>query len=354
MKNLLISFLKLVLKIYPEKYREYYQTLAVYKANTFRFGMRKRFLKEVERRKTLSIFDVDSLSQNLPSYSDEYYYVNSRFAIAQNLRQFSKWNKPINAIIEHGIYYDDYIIDFEVYKNRFPAILTFGPIRYNFFKTLGNVNKSIHKIGPHIAYVDSLLSVDKLEELKSELGSVLLVFPLHSIESHSTKFDYTSWIKEISKVGKDYDTVVVSIYYQDIVINNHLPYLKAGFKVVTAGHRSDLNFLPRVKSIISLSDMTMANDIGTSLGYCLHLKKPHYIYWQEMDFVVTENALKEHTDTKNIKPHYVTAFDQVRTTITPEQWEIYDQVWGGEASLKTPEELYNLFESFDKKKPFWL
>lgn len=355
MKELFINGVKALLKIYPEKYREYYQILVVYKVNQFSKTKRKAFLNEVKRRQALSIFDIEPLSQELSSYSDQYYYVNSRYAIGHHISTYAKWDKPINAVIEHGVYKDDAIMDIEVHKNKFPAIFTFGPIRHKFLTNVIGHNKAIYKLGPHIAYVDSLLNEDELLKMKSELGTVLLAFPTHSIESHKVEFDYKNWIKEIKKRGEGFDTILVNVYFQDVIFGRHQPYLDAGFKVVTSGHRSDLNFLPRLKSIIQLSDMSMSNHFSTAVGYCLHLNVPHYVYQQELEFQITEQALDSHANNKvedDVK--HVDAFRKYAVEITPKQMEIYNQVWGGEDSIKTPKELYTIFEALDRKKPFWL
>lgn len=355
MKALVINLVKVLLKVFPEKYREYYQILVVYKVNKNSKGKRRAFLDEVNRRKSLSIFDVEPLSQELSSYSDEYYYVNSRYAIGHHLRKHANWDKPVNAIIEHGVYHDDDVKDMEVYNNRFPSILTYGPVRHTFLTDLIGHEKTIYKLGPHIEYVDSLLDEKELNTLKAELGTVLLAIPTHSIESHKLEFDYEGWISEIKKIGKDYDTIIVNVYFQDVVFGRHKHYLDAGLRVVTSGHRSDMNFLPRLKSIIMLSDMTMSNRYSTPVGYCLHLNKPHYIYQQEMEFKTTEEALEFHANTKiNKEEKYADAFNVYSTEITPRQWEIYNNVWGGRESLKTPEELNEILKTLHRKKPFWL
>ena len=52
--------------------------------------------------------------------------------------------------------------------------------------------------------------------------------------------------------------------------------------VVTAGYIMDPLFLSRLKSIIQLSDLTMSNNVGTHLGYCIYLNKPHWIVRQKI------------------------------------------------------------------------
>ena len=75
-----------------------------------------------------------------------------------------------------------------------------------------------------------------------------------------------------------FDTVIVNMYYLDENKNGFGDlYNKAGFKVTTAGHQLDINFLNRLKTIILLSDYTCSNSIGTHTGYCVYLGKPHLV-----------------------------------------------------------------------------
>lgn len=48
---------------------------------------------------------------------------------------------------------------------------------------------------------------------------------------------------------------------------------KKKYEVVTAGHYYDYNFLPRLRSIIETSDITMSNNLGSHLGQCIYLNK---------------------------------------------------------------------------------
>ena len=68
------------------------------------------------------------------------------------------------------------------------------------------------------------------------------------------------------------------MYYLDELKNGFASaYEKAGFKVTTAGHQLDINFLNRLKTIISLADYTCSNSVGTHTGYCTYLGIPHLI-----------------------------------------------------------------------------
>ena len=47
--------------------------------------------------------------------------------------------------------------------------------------------------------------------------------------------------------------------------------------MVCAGHAYDPHFLDRLRTLIELSDITLSNNLGTHIGYCVSLGKPHWI-----------------------------------------------------------------------------
>ena len=98
--------------------------------------------------------------------------------------------------------------------------------------------------------------------------------------------------------------------------------------------------------------MTMSNEVGTHVGYCVYLKKPHYIFRQELkktgvsqkemqreDVLYQEGEYEQRIKEKDEVADY---FKDYKATISKEQHEIVDKYWGT-SSVKSPEELRSLF-----------
>jgi hypothetical protein len=144
------------------------------------------------------------------------------------------------------------------------------------------------------------------------------------------------------------------MYYIDILNNNCCQnYIDAGFKIVTAGNIFDINFIRRLKSIISLADLTVANSIGTHLGYCIYMGKPHYIYNQKVDYVsskdsnviVSSNRIRNANQLITLdheRDEIYRCFSNVSLIISDEQRKCVDKYWGV-SSIKSKEKLYKLF-----------
>lgn len=200
-------------------------------------------------------------------------------------------NKPINSRIscEHGFIFGSYVLKGFLKNPYLNKVITFSDYREQVLAEKGF--KSI-KIGPYIHYADPLLSSEHFIKLKQSLGKTLLVFPCHSGDTVTLNFNNDSFISFIESIKSDFDTVLVCMYWKDIQMGRDLFYLNKGYKVVTAGHIYDTYFLPRLKTIINLADMTISNDIGTHIGYCIYLDKPHYIYNQPIEFDESKSKIE--------------------------------------------------------------
>lgn len=293
----------------------------------------KSFREEIERRRTLSIFDYEELIKPIPycpiekiKDSNYYGYVNAIKHYVDNLN--------IVVSLEHGLYLDDQVSFYANYKT-FDSICTLSDYRIQILHNHG-VKKKLLAIGPYIHYAQSLLSDIEVKDLKSTLGKVLLYMPSHS----TNRTDETSnYFKEeldiVDKMKCDYhfDTILVCIYYLDFRYEDCIKeYVSRGYKLVTAGHQLDTNFIRRLKSIIMLSDYTVSNTIGTNLGFCIYLGKPHLIINDYKDKYNKERsgfaARREIAD----------AFANYSPVITDKQREVCNKYWGFE-SVKSADEL---------------
>lgn len=239
-----------------------------------------------------------------------------------------------NCMIEHGVYFGRKVIEEECLYQEISTIYTYSPyreevLREHFGK---NLKKKIVPIGPYIIYAHHMLHEADLIKLKRKWGRTLLVFPSHSSPEGEQSFDYQTWFDAIKAKSKDYDTVIISLFWLDIYNGNYKHYLKKGFIIVCCGNRFDPHFLSRQKDLISIADMTMSNDIGTHIGYCIALGKPHYIYRQEIKWSISKSKDK---DTSCIALCRQKEYDELfnmfgmwQEYITKEQIETVKYYWG--------------------------
>lgn len=308
--------------------------------------------KEIESRKNLPFTDIEKLSADLPdTYTKEILRGEiflARYGMNRILKKYAglPLDTKIHVLFEHGIQFLDIVGGAFRIHECLPSMVA-SQYRVNILKKQKNYHGA-YAIGNYIHYAESLLSNEQIKQEKERLGRNLLVFPSHSIDCTTTNFNYQAFIDKINEVKNDFDNIRVCLYYQDINLKRHLPYQKEGFEVVTAGHFNDYNFLRRLKSIILTSDITMSNDIGSHLGYCIYLNKPHYLTKQSVTYDVrdkvnkknSENVVNSMSKSENVAK-ITKLFSEYDETITTEQYELISYLWGFN-EIKTPTELKNM------------
>lgn len=234
---------------------------------------------EMNKRKQLDIFDYWQLAQPMRFYTEEstenFFYGHER--IIKNYFNIPT-DKNLKATIEHGLYVENELWwDGEV--KGIDTIYTFGKKRKKFLQK-SFPHKNIYNIGSYIKFASDIYQQERLEFLKKRYGKILLVFPAHSISYAFAGNNIKSMVNEIENIKRihHFDSVFVCLYWKDILLEKFNLYKKNKYTIVTAGHSCDYYFLNRLRSIISLADVIMTNELGTHAVYSTHMDKPLYFF----------------------------------------------------------------------------
>lgn len=267
-------------------------------------------------------------------YWDEPYHGNVHFGIANAIKEYAGIKGSLNCCIEHGVYFGNHYFPDEAVDSGFTKLVTFGRQRVEHLKKVANVD--IIPIGPYIHYAEPSLSEDEIKKVKKKNGKTLLVFPTHSIDRVDKEFDYEQFIENIDIFKKEHEfqTILICLFYKDLMLGRDKIYYDHGYQVVTAGYRDDPMFLRRLKSFILLSDYTISNDMGTHVGYCIYLGKAHTVFEQTIRIKpYLDSDLENETKTYNptveyekeeVKREFRTYYDE----ITARQKDIVNRFWG--------------------------
>lgn len=311
---------------------------------------KKIFQFEINKRSKLPFTQAYQLSKHINMFSPfttELHKPNDWYGHAKIFKKFL--NLPENYcfkfIIEHGTYLNDEVANIDLETNL-PTFITYSKNRV---KTLKRYRDFVFSIGPFINYADDLLSEDDLAKERKRLGKSLLLFPSHSTLDAKINFNINNLCKTIKKIGKDFNTIRVCLYWIDILKGHYKIYRDFGFEVVTAGHILDPNFIPRLKSIINLSTYTISNGISTHIAYCLSLNKPHFLIPQNLNLSGNKKEIRANSILKKTRAYnqIFEAFSKLRTKISPKQYSIANYYWGLD-QVKTKKEFQEIINKSEK------
>jgi hypothetical protein len=240
--------------------------------------------------------------------------------------------------IEHGLFLYDYVFG-DVYATSRPAVATFGDYRYEVLKK--RTNLPVFRVGPYIQYSHNFYNQERIDQIHSENGRTLLVFPRHSTNDGSVSSDDDRHLSALHSEAKLFDHVLICCFWWNL--NDPLiQRLEAeGYQLVSAGFRDDPQFLPRLKTIISMSDMAIGDSVGTHIGYCMQMGVQFHIVdmgsvLYDFDPVHCINARIAQTHEARIKAAF-------QTGSLKDQQVVMSYYFGGDI-LRTPSTMQTIAE----------
>lgn len=289
------------------------------------------YQNEIAKRAKIPLTDIVSLSKHIQlfsPYTDEISTPNDWYGHAKTFKKFLGLPETyqFKFIIEHGLHLVNKVLDNE-FSSNLPSCLTHSKFRADIIE---KHHKKAFITGPYIHYAQSFYSEEKINAEKKRLGKNIVVFPGHSISYLIASYDNDWLINKIKQVAKDFDSIRICLYWADIQLGLHKYYQDLGFECVTAGHVLDPLFLPRLKSIIEISDLTISNNPATHVSYSTYLNKPHIIFRKNPKIIASKKWVKSIRSVWASKPYQdiLDGFSKVTFKITPKQRQIADKYFG--------------------------
>ena len=204
-----------------------------------------------------------------------------------------------------------------------------------------NPGSPLFTIGPYIYYASAYYDPEAFQACKNRYGKILLVVPAHTHEMATQAYNMKKFVSDIMEAyQKDYDTVMVLAYWADLSYDLYDLFEAAGAKIVSAGFRGDPNFISRLKTILSLADKIVGNDLGTFLGYGVYLKKPVGLIKNDISYELLDVDLttEEETIYQNTLKEFYRLFGEGQTPDPAKQEALCERFWGFHLT-KSPDEI---------------
>jgi hypothetical protein len=310
----------------------------------------KLFRREIEHRANLPFTDIHSLAKPInmfAPFTKEIHPANDWYGHATNLKKYLglPLNYSFKFIMEHGLYLNNQVDQIDLESNL-KSFVTYSQYRENI---LLKHRPHAFSIGPFIHYAESLLSPKEIEKERKRLGKSMLFFPAHSTPVIGMEFDADKLCKDIKKLSKGMDSVRICIYWKDVLMGRDKIYKEYGFECVTAGHMLDPNFLPRLKSLILISDLTASNIISSQAGFCIFLQKPHILINNRLELKTTKEWNKRIHESLESDGYVEVAreFSKKNFKISQIQKKLVQKYWGSDLT-KTKKELKKIIGLAEK------
>lgn len=235
--------------------------------------------------------------------------------------------------LEHGVCFLDYPESAELmgYINRrgIKNVYTCSEWRRQVllqYLQKNNLKRNVVAVGPYIKGVDNFKSKSDFDKQKAECGRTLVVFPSHSFDTSKITYCESGLITEIERIRHDFDTVIICMYWKDLLerTTEVEMYKQHGYRIASAGHRSDPHFLNRLRDLIELADEVMTNNLGSHIGYAISLNRPVYYFDQKVEVVTTYDK----SSIENITNECREAFRNYPSSITDLQIQFVQKYWG--------------------------
>ena len=206
---------------------------------------------------------------------------------------------------------------------------------------------TLFRSGPYIAYAEEYRSKECIEDLKKEIGRVLLAMPSHSTQKDNTEYDVDEFIQYINSVKKDFDTVMVCVHYEDLKRGIWKLYKEKGFYVVSAGNVLSPYFLSRTKYIFHLSDAFISNTVTTGMAYAMYMNCPIKLIHQKVNYNLTGRDNFSELELENLVDRAYELFIDSEFIISEEQKEFGNYVFGLE-NVKSKGEMNVLLKTLTR------
>lgn len=253
------------------------------------------------------------------------------------LKKYSGYVGYIYGMIEHGLYFGEnrekvgYAEEWDL-----GSIITYGDSRIKLLKEL-YPDYNVVGIGPRIHYVD--MDVQYYNELKSRMdpkSRTLALYPEHCTYDFYSDYNIKKFIEKAYDVADEIKAknIMLSLHPADFAMGVDKKFERKGNNlIIVSGGSNQINFLPRLKAIMSLADIFYTNTIGTHIGYSVYMKKPNIVDLESNKMVYSDAFIKEMNEFAHV-------FNGKQPLVlTPEQIDLCDYFFGYRY-IKTPEDLY--------------
>lgn len=213
--------------------------------------------------------DIPAICAERPEQTTEIMPLNAWYGHDQIVKAYANWppGRPLRILLPHAVEYSG-LPTMSRRRAAVPVVAYYADSTARL-----HLNLDAHYVWPLAHPFVHLLALRDLSSAPPRKGT--LFFPSHSyISSCGTDWvirtsDTAALLARLSALPKEMKPVTVCSYWLDILLKRHEPYIAAGLRVVSAGHRADPLFLARLLALCATHQFAASNEIGSHTFYAV-------------------------------------------------------------------------------------
>ncbi len=217
----------------------------------------------------VSVENACAVNQEVPDEIDWTMKVYNNGQAVRNYYRLPHW-LPLNAGIAHGLTTSDFIPEYEL-NSTAKIQVYFSEWRVNLFRKVSK--RPVLCVRPP-AILHRIKN--RIKQKTDAAGTV--AFPAHTTPDIDDEMSIEEYAENLNALPERFKPITVCLHWNDINKGMHHKYERLGFKVVSAGHSYDKDFLNKMYYILSGHKFATSNDYGSVLFYALDLGLPFFIY----------------------------------------------------------------------------
>lgn len=168
-----------------------------------------------------------------------------------------------------------------------------------------------------------------------------IFFPAHSTRFLTAQMDIADIVRRLQELPDRFRPITVCVYWRDYMEGRSDDFVRAGFRIVSAGHMYDPDFLVRLHHLCSTHRYAASNSIGSHLFYSV--KSGCSFFWlgsADASYTGTTRHLKEqYAPLQSRSERFLRRlFESAAESSTPRQTAVVNRILGAE-HMMPPEAL---------------
>lgn len=220
--------------------------------------------------------DLNELCHDRELVTNEIFPPNSFYGQDFVLKRYAQLpeDRPLYCVAPHGADLELTLIWAPEYKADLPVILGYSEARRHAYRSISR-KIVVPSASPYV-YATRLL--DQTSATPRE-GTIF--FLSHSTHHLIENEDVERIARSLEQVDERWQPLTVCVYWRDFLLGRHEPFLRRGFRIVSAGHIYDPLFLFRLHHLCSLHRYSSGNRVGSHVFCSVHSGCEH-IYFKEL------------------------------------------------------------------------